>query len=212
MSGKSSRKAAIVLISALLVLSSQAFAQENPCVFPLDAAKCLTAAEKGDAEAQNNLGWMYLTGQGVRKDYQQASHWIIMAAEQGLAKAQFSRGFIYANGRGVPVDNEQAVYWYRKAAEQGDPYGQHYLGIMYGFGKGVPKDYVQAYMWVSLSLEQFQEAAKLPEDKKNREPRPEAAAGNLHNRTEGILKAISSNMTPAQVEEAKKLAKEWDSP
>ncbi|SUO96074.1 tetratricopeptide repeat protein [Suttonella ornithocola] len=46
------------------------------------------AAEKGDAEAQFNLGWLYENGQGVTQDYNKACQWYEKAAAQGLAKAQ----------------------------------------------------------------------------------------------------------------------------
>ncbi len=49
-----------------------------------DAAVLLrAAAEQGDAEAQYNLGLMYLEGQGVKQDNVEAYAWIRTAAAQG---------------------------------------------------------------------------------------------------------------------------------
>jgi TPR repeat protein len=49
-----------------------------------DAAALLhAAAEQGDAEAQYNLGLMYLEGQGVKQDNIEAYAWIRTAAAQG---------------------------------------------------------------------------------------------------------------------------------
>ena len=49
-----------------------------------DAAVLLrAAAEQGDAEAQYNLGLMYLEGQGVKQDNAEAYAWIRTAAAQG---------------------------------------------------------------------------------------------------------------------------------
>ena len=45
------------------------------------------AAEQGDAAAQNNLGFMYINGEGVPQDYQEALKWYSLAAEQGHADA-----------------------------------------------------------------------------------------------------------------------------
>ena len=42
-------------------------------------------ANKGDRNAQYNLGVMYRDGQGVAKDYEQAVLWYRKAAEQGFA-------------------------------------------------------------------------------------------------------------------------------
>ena len=53
-----------------------------------DFATVQRAAEQGDAEAQSNLGFMYVKGQGVPKDEAKAVHWYEKAAEQGHAKAQ----------------------------------------------------------------------------------------------------------------------------
>ena len=44
------------------------------------------AAEQGDAEAQNNMGFIYGTGNGVPKDYVEAVKWYRKAAEQGYAQ------------------------------------------------------------------------------------------------------------------------------
>ena len=44
-------------------------------------------AEQGDAQAQNNLGWMYRNGQGVTQDDKTAVKWYRLAAEQGFAVA-----------------------------------------------------------------------------------------------------------------------------
>ncbi len=76
------------------------------------------AAEQNYAEAQNNLGACYATGQGVAKDYVEAVKWYRKAAEQNFAPAQYNLGVCYATGRGVATNYVEAVKWYRKAAEQ----------------------------------------------------------------------------------------------
>ncbi len=77
------------------------------------------AAAAGFALAENNLGILYETGQGVPKDPEQAVAWYRKAADQGLAGAQNQLGLMYQNGWGVAVDFAQATDWFRKAAEQG---------------------------------------------------------------------------------------------
>jgi len=52
-----------------------------------------------NAGAQNNLGSMYLTGQGVPQDDAEAVKWYRLAAEQGDAAGQVGLGVMYANGR-----------------------------------------------------------------------------------------------------------------
>ena len=46
------------------------------------------AAEKGDATAQRNLGWLYYEGKGVQKNMKEAAKWFQKAAEQGDENAK----------------------------------------------------------------------------------------------------------------------------
>ncbi len=91
-------------------------------------------AEEGHADAQFNLGTMYLKGDGVRKDYGQTAKWYTLAAKQGHLKAQMPLGAIY-----------------KSAAEQGDIECQHRLGKMYIDANNFPHSDVKAYMWLSLA-------------------------------------------------------------
>jgi TPR repeat protein len=45
-------------------------------------------AEKGDANAQLELGFMYYRGEGVPKDYVEAYEWFTVAARGGFAEAE----------------------------------------------------------------------------------------------------------------------------
>jgi TPR repeat protein len=49
---------------------------------------CRKAAERGNPEAQYNLGSMYATGWVVEQDPAEAERWYRKAAEQGHAAAQ----------------------------------------------------------------------------------------------------------------------------
>jgi TPR repeat protein len=73
-------------------------------------------AEAGDADAQNNLGFMYDFGEGVPQNYAEAARWFRLAADQGHADAQGMLGVLYNTGRGVPQDNVQAHMWYNLVA------------------------------------------------------------------------------------------------
>lgn len=145
----------------------------------------LPVARQGDASAQLNLGLMHENGQGASKNYAKAAEWYHKAAAQGLARAQVRLGLMYNYGRGVPKDYAKATQWYRKAAVQGHARAQSSLGGSYGNGVGVTQDYVQAYMWLSLAAAQGLKAAA-----KDR-------------------KSIAQRMTPAQIEEAEALVRDW---
>jgi uncharacterized protein len=75
-------------------------------------------AERGSAEAQYALGWMYLSGEGVQQDDVQAVAWYRKAADQGAARAQGNLGWLYATGRGVPRDPAEGYKWVDLAASR----------------------------------------------------------------------------------------------
>jgi len=132
---------------------------------------------------------MYHRGKGVPQDYAKAVKWYRTAAEQGHAFAQFSLGGTYHTGKGVSKDVAEAMKWYRKAADQGLEQGQIVLGMMYSYGSGVPKDHVRAHMWFHIL------ASRLPGAERR-----------------GYAKArddLAARMTPEQVAEAERLAREW---
>jgi TPR repeat protein len=146
-------------------------------------------ADQGHADGQLKLGNMYGRGQGVPQDDAEAVKWYRLAAEQGNALAQFNLGIMYRRGQGVPQDYAEAVKWNRLAAEQGDAEAQHNLGVSYHRGEGVPQDYVQAHMWFNLA------ASRAPASERDE-------AIKMRN-------VAASNMTPEQIAEAQKLAREW---
>jgi uncharacterized protein len=155
-------------------------------------------AANGDANAQRLLGDMYADERGVPKDmtpevrYSMAATWYRKAAEQGDAAAQSDLadiedrlGIMYDLGVGVAKDHAEAAVWYRKAAEYGNADAQAGLGALYVNGEGVPQDYVTAHMWLNLAARRGdQEAAKARD-------------------------SVAAKMTPAQIAEAQKLAREW---
>jgi hypothetical protein len=126
----------------------------------------------------------------VTQDFADTAKWCRLAAEQGDIVSQNNLGIMYDNGRGVPQDYAQAVKWYRLAAEKGEAYAQHNLGNMYRDGKSVPQDYVQAHKWYNLA------ASRLSE-KQSRDSAFESRD------------LLAAKMTPAQIAEAQKLAREW---
>ena len=146
-------------------------------------------AEQGNAEAQYYLGRIYSGGFGVTQDYAEAMKWYRLAAEQGDAAAQFFLGVIYEFGWGVSQDYTEAVKWYRLAAEQGDSNGQGTLGLMYDQGLGVSQDYVQALMWFILATER--------------------ASGRNFDALVSSRNDVEAKMTPEQIAEAQRLAREW---
>lgn len=106
-------------------------------------------AAQGNPEAQLILGKMYLKGQGVLQDPEQAIQWFKASGEQGNADAQFFLGSIYL----LPhTDIAGGMKWLRLSAEQGNQDAQLLLGKTYIEGlPEVPRDPVQAEMWLWLA-------------------------------------------------------------
>ena len=147
-------------------------------------------AEAGSSTAQTLLGFMYWNGQGVPQDHAEAVKWYRKATKYGYAAAQNNLGVMYERGQGVPQDYAEALKWYRRAAAQGHALAQHTLGLMYAGGQGVTRDFVEALKWFDIAasrLPQGQEAAKIAE----------------------LRDLLAKDMTPAQIAEAERLAREW---
>lgn len=106
-------------------------------------------ADQGNAEAQFLLGKMYLKGDGVLADHEQAIKWFKASAVQGNAEAQFFLGSMYL----LPQENvAEGVRFLRLSAEQGNQDAQFLLGKTYIQGvQGVSRDPVQAEMWLWLA-------------------------------------------------------------
>ncbi len=108
-------------------------------------------ADKGDAQAQLDLGMLYWSGVWVTKDLKKAAKWHRKAAEQGLSKAQYQLGLDYASGDGVEMDKVEAVAWFRRAAEQDLMEAQFTLGLCYANGRGVDTSPSEAVKWYRKS-------------------------------------------------------------
>ena len=73
------------------------------------------AAERGHAEAQYNLGFMILEGEGTEKNVDEGLYWLHLSAEQGEDQAIRLLADAYAGGYfGVPADAEKAAFWNAK--------------------------------------------------------------------------------------------------
>ena len=86
------------------------------------------AADQGNAEAQNDIGWLYQYSLGVKQDYAEAAVWYRKAADHGNAKAQGNLGWLYQNGWGVKQDYTEAATWFLEAANRGNATAQCNLG------------------------------------------------------------------------------------
>lgn len=142
-------------------------------------------AEQGDSTAQFKLALLFYNGRGVAHDYSQALDWFKKAARQGHPLAQFNAGYMYENGEGTPQDYLEAAKCYRESAERGNQLAQYNLGYLYEKGRGVPQDEVQALLWYNLAAIQGEAKAKTARER------------------------VTVWMTPAQIADAQRLAREF---
>lgn len=78
----------------------------------------------------------------------------------------------------------QAIEEIQRLAERGDADAQRNLGLAYYNGDGVPQNYAEAHKWINLAASQ---------ESKNADARD----------------AVAARMTPTQIAEAQRLAREW---
>lgn len=88
-------------------------------------------ADKGEAKAQNIIGFMYLMGKGIPKDCEKAKFWLMSSAELGNADAMFHLADAYYQGiNGFKPDLKNALKWYEASAAAGHSEAQHDLAVI----------------------------------------------------------------------------------
>ena len=147
-------------------------------------------AEQGNAQAQVDMGDMYMFGHGVKKDPAKALTWYRKAADQGNAAAELNVGRGY-EAEGPNKDMPEAMKWILRAADQGYGPAQLALAGMYAHGDGIKKDDQEAYFRFLLF----------------RKTVPEGIADQGQFAT--IEKLYAGDPTPEQRAAAKKRADEW---
>lgn len=132
--------------AAAAVMQEQPASTAKTAVEP-DRVTVLThQAYEGNAQAMAELGCIYGTGEGVRKNPKQSYLWYRKAAEAGDVGGMFNLALIYSTD-GELKDERKAVDWYRRAAEAGDRDSMFNLANAYEHGKGIERDYKEAMKW-----------------------------------------------------------------
>jgi TPR repeat protein len=149
------------------------------------------AAEQGNAEAQYELGFLYLTGDGLTKNEDEAKVWLAKAAKQGDSNtlAAIDREYVEA-GRKLTKNAPEALKWYAPSADRGGCLSQFSLGLIYAERLDVP-NLKQAYKWLVLA-----EKCSMSTD-------------GMHKLVVEQLAAVKTQMTQAQIKEAKLLVDAW---
>ena len=112
------------------------------------------AAENGSADAQCQLGLLYVFGfRGTPVNRTEAVRWFRQAAGRGRPDAQYCLACCLEYGRGVRKDEGKAAELYRKSAEQGFAPAQYRYGLCLQQGTGVLQDNSEAVKWYRKAAE-----------------------------------------------------------
>jgi TPR repeat protein len=101
-------------------------------------------ADRGDSDAEVNLGYLYARGQGVALDQIQAFHLYDLSAHQGNGEGMNALGYKYQFGTGIKPDITQAIRWYCAALHEGNPRAMNNLALMLDTGRDAPRDIAAA--------------------------------------------------------------------
>jgi TPR repeat protein len=179
-----------------------------------------SAADQGNSRANANLGLIYWKGWGVRTDYAEALRYFRKAADLGDTGAMVDLGYMNDYGVGTSPDHSIAAEWYRRGAERGDPLAQNNLADLYLRGEGVPQNDNLAFAWFQKAAVQGNTGARIElgflyangrgtrKDAETAYAWILAAAIAGDHRGQSYLAALEAQLSPDQITNAKRRAKE----
>lgn len=111
-------------------------------------------AERGIADAQFLMGYLYFYGYGIPQSYQKAYRWFNRAALQDNNDAKFFLGLMYDTGNGTPKDVAKAIDFYQQAANHSVAGALYELSNHYYSGDGVTQDTSRALTLLQQAADQ----------------------------------------------------------
>jgi len=113
----------------------------------------LKAANRGDIDAQVEIGVRMVLGQGIPVDPAQGRYWCEQVAKQRDPRGENCIGYIYRHGAGVKTDLKEARKWYEQSAQQNNVLGIKILAEMDENGEGAKPDRASAcLLYARLAL------------------------------------------------------------
>ena len=107
------------------------------------------AAEQKDPIALNNLGSLYFSGIGTKKNYEKALSLFSQASDLGNDNASLNLAFIYLTGSAKdPVRNKKAFDLFEKSQKAGNKIAEFMLGYAYYKGFVTDVNYAEAYKYI----------------------------------------------------------------
>jgi uncharacterized protein len=112
------------------------------------------AADAGDGDGLQALGFLYYKGLGTGIDKEKAFVLWYRAAEAGNALALEDLGAMFGNGEFVQRDDTKALEYFAKSVAAGNAGALGQVGVAFVWGRGNPVDY-------KMAANYFQQAADL---------------------------------------------------
>lgn len=111
-----------------------------------------SAAEKGLAEAEHELGLLYFHGTYIEKDLNTAAIYLLRARQQGYIPAYNNLACLYLFGIGVDQSLSRATTLFKISADAGSRAGCYNLGFCYAMGWGIPESLQVGWDYYEKSL------------------------------------------------------------
>ncbi|HEY2572779.1 MAG TPA: tetratricopeptide repeat protein [Verrucomicrobiaceae bacterium] len=140
----------LIYTCVILLAASLARAQEEK----FDPGTLREMAQRGNPDAQFELGLRLLGGEGLDKNVDEAAKWLDKAAAQEHPGAMNAMGTLTQEGMGLPKDEKKAIEWFEKSAKSGFPLAEMNLSEAYESGKGVEKNETKAAEWLEKAAKQ----------------------------------------------------------
>lgn len=111
-------------------------------------------AESGSPRAQVMLGLRYESGNGVERDFTEASRLYELATAQKYAPAFALLGRMYESGRAGIYDLPTAIDLYQRGIAAGEQWAAFFRALQYETGEGARQDIVEAVRLYRMAAEQ----------------------------------------------------------
>lgn len=124
--------------SFALMLKAKKFGSQNQQKWK---THLISAAERGNSEAQSELGMAYFNGTDFEIDFAKARYWLEQADNNNIKNNPYTLGLLYLFGLGGNPDLERAVYFLQKSENIDEGKAGIYLAYLAGMGVKVAEKY-----------------------------------------------------------------------
>ena len=111
------------------------------------------AAAQEDIVALNNLGSLYFSGIGVKRDIDKSVALFEKASKLGNMESSVNLAFLFLSGKEVSKDSSRSMELFTRAANQGSPIAQFMLGYAYYQGFVLKQNHTKAFSLIKQAAD-----------------------------------------------------------